>query len=114
MHASKLFTFFFLAMQFFFTHCFFKSTQKRCCDATETFDFALHRLLIRNYNSFLLQLNFKIGNMEHTYQPCVAKTKAAFLEDRHFFSQSGLFENFSDCSDWMEKSRPSKKATFVL
>jgi len=36
------------------------------------------------------------------------KTKVAFS------SQSGLFENFSGCSDWLDKSRPSKKATFVL
>jgi len=47
------------------------------------------------------------------------KTKVAFLEGRLFSSQSGLFENFSDCSDWLDKSRPSKsrpskKATFVL
>jgi len=42
------------------------------------------------------------------------KAKVAFLEGRLFSSQSGLFENFSDCSDWMEKTRPSKKATFVL
>jgi len=26
------------------------------------------------------------------------KTKVAFLEGRLFFNQSGLFENFSDCS----------------
>jgi len=33
-----------------------------------------------------------------------------------FISQSGLLENFSDCSkfNWLDKSRPSKKATFVL
>jgi len=42
------------------------------------------------------------------------KTKMVFLEGRLFFSQSGLFENFSNCSDWLEKSRPSKKAIFVL
>jgi len=42
------------------------------------------------------------------------KTKVAFLESRLFSSQSGLFENFYDCSDWLEKSRLSKKATFVL
>jgi len=42
------------------------------------------------------------------------KTKVAFLEGRLFSSQSGLFESFSDCSDWLEKTRPSKKATFVL
>jgi len=37
------------------------------------------------------------------------KTKVAFLEGRLLSNQSGLFENFSDCSDWLEKSRPSKK-----
>jgi len=42
------------------------------------------------------------------------KTKVAFLEDRLFPNQSGLFENFSNGSDWLDKSRPSKKATFVL
>jgi len=42
------------------------------------------------------------------------KTKVTFLEDRRFSSQSGIFENFSDRSDWLDKSRPSKKATFVL
>jgi len=39
------------------------------------------------------------------------KTKVAFLKGRLFFSQSGLFENFSDCFDWMDESRPFKKAT---
>jgi len=24
-------------------------------------------------------------------------------------NEEGLFENFSDCSDWLDKSRPSKK-----
>jgi len=42
------------------------------------------------------------------------KTKVAFLEGRLLSSQSGLFENLSDCCDWLDKSRPSKKATFVL
>jgi len=42
------------------------------------------------------------------------KTKVAFLEGRLFSSESGLLENFSDRSDWLDKSRPSKKATFVL
>jgi len=51
------------------------------------------------------------------------KIKVAFLEGRLFSSQSWLFENFSDCSDWLDKSRPSKKlllfwsckqATYVL
>jgi len=42
------------------------------------------------------------------------KAKVAFLESRLFSNQSGLYENFSECSDWLDKSQPSKKATFVL
>jgi len=43
------------------------------------------------------------------------KTKAAFLGGQLISSQSGLFETFSDCSDWLlDKSRLSKKATFIL
>jgi len=37
------------------------------------------------------------------------KAKVAFLEGRLFSSQSGLFKNFSACSDWLDKSWPSKK-----
>jgi len=39
------------------------------------------------------------------------KTKVAFLEGRLLFSQS---EKFSKSPEWLGKSRPSKKATFVL
>jgi len=42
------------------------------------------------------------------------KTNVAFLEGRLFSSQSELLEDLSDCIDWLNKSRPSKKATFVL
>jgi len=42
------------------------------------------------------------------------KTKVAFLEGRLLSSQSEQFENFFKSSDWLEKSRPSKKAAFVL
>jgi len=38
----------------------------------------------------------------------------AFLEGRLLSIQSGFFKKFSDCSDWLDKSRPSKKDTFVL
>jgi len=31
-----------------------------------------------------------------------------------FFQPIRVFENISDFSDWLEKSRPSKKATFVM
>jgi len=42
------------------------------------------------------------------------KTKAAFLEGRLFSSQSELLDSFSNGSDWLDKNRPSKKATFAL
>jgi len=42
------------------------------------------------------------------------KAKVAFLEGRIFSSQSGLFENFADCSDWLDKSRFSKKSHFCF
>jgi len=32
------------------------------------------------------------------------KTKEAFLEGRLFSIQSELFEYFSNCSDWLDKS----------
>jgi len=42
------------------------------------------------------------------------QNKMAFLEGRLFSSQSDVFENFTNHSDWLDKSRPSKKSTFVL
>jgi len=42
------------------------------------------------------------------------KTKVAFLEGRLFSRQLELFEYFLNCSDWLYKSRPFKKATFAL
>jgi len=42
------------------------------------------------------------------------KTNAAFLEGWLLSSQSELFKKYCKSSDWLEKSRPSKKATFVL
>jgi len=41
------------------------------------------------------------------------KTKVTFLEGRLLSSQSEQSERFSKSSDWLEKSRPFKKATFV-
>jgi len=42
------------------------------------------------------------------------QSKSGFFGGMAFSSQSGFFENFSDFSDWLDQSRPSKKATFVL
>jgi len=42
------------------------------------------------------------------------KTKVAFLESRLLSSQSEQFEKFSKSSDWLEKSRPSKKSRFCF
>jgi len=41
-------------------------------------------------------------------------TKVAFLEGRPLSSQSEQYEKFSKSPDWLDKSRPSKKATFDL
>jgi len=42
------------------------------------------------------------------------KTKVDFLEGRLLSSQSDQSEEFSKSSDWLEISRPSKKAIFAL
>jgi len=42
------------------------------------------------------------------------KTKVAFLEGRILTNQSEQFKKYSKSSDWLEKSRPSKKVAFVL
>jgi len=42
------------------------------------------------------------------------KTKVAFLEGRLLFSQSEKSERVLKSPDWLEKSRSSKKALFVL
>jgi len=42
------------------------------------------------------------------------KTNMAFLEGRLLSSQSEQSEKFLKSLDWLEKSRPSIKATFVL
>jgi len=41
------------------------------------------------------------------------KTKVAFWR-AGFFPANQSFLKTSDCSDWLDKSRPSEKATFVL
>jgi len=42
------------------------------------------------------------------------KTKVAFLESQLLSSQSEQYERSSKSFNWLEKSRLSKKATFVL
>jgi len=42
------------------------------------------------------------------------KTKVAFLEGQILSIQSEQSEKFSKSPEWLEKSRPSKKATFAL
>jgi len=42
------------------------------------------------------------------------KTKVAFLEGRLFFNQSELFQYFLNSSDWLDKSRLSKKSHFYF
>jgi len=42
------------------------------------------------------------------------KTKVAFLEGRLLTSQLEQSKKFSKSPEWLEKSRSSKKATFVV
>jgi len=42
------------------------------------------------------------------------KTKVAFSKSRLLSIQSEQSEKFLKSPDWLENSRPSKKATFVL
>jgi len=42
------------------------------------------------------------------------KTQVAFLKGRLLTSLSEQFKKYSKSSDWLEKSRPSKKATLVF
>jgi len=42
------------------------------------------------------------------------QNKSGFLEGRLLSSQSEQLKKYLKSSDWMEKSRPSKKAAFVL
>jgi len=42
------------------------------------------------------------------------QNKSIFSEDRLLSSQLAHSEKFSKSPDWLEKSRPSKKATFAL
>jgi len=42
------------------------------------------------------------------------QNKSGFLKGGFLSSESEQSEKFSKSSDWLEKSRPSEKATFVL
>jgi len=42
------------------------------------------------------------------------QNKSGFFGGRLFSNQSEPFQYFLNCSEWPDKSRPSKKATFVL
>jgi len=42
------------------------------------------------------------------------QNKSGFFRGPVLFQPIRLFENFLDCSDWMDKSRPSKKSPFCF
>jgi len=44
----------------------------------------------------------------------IVHIRPVYMKSRLLSSQSGQFEKYSKSSDWPEKSRSSKKATFVL
>jgi len=66
----------------------------------------------------MLTASQKFRTFSLVHRPFIAfyiiKTKVAFLEGRLLTSQSEQFKKNSKSSDWLEKSQPSKKATFVL
>jgi len=50
-----------------------------------------------------------------TLRACLhGQNKSVFLEGRLFSSQSEPLKSFLNCSDWLDKSRFSKKGTFEL
>jgi len=53
-------------------------------------------------------------HFKHIYPVYMVKRKVAFLESRLLSSQLEQFEKFSKRSEWLEKSRSSKKAAVVL
>jgi len=67
------------------------------------------------YNDFLI---FTIYLTVHIIGPYLAsmhvQNKTAFSEGRLLSSQSQQYKKYSKISDWLEESRPFKKATFVL
>jgi len=60
-------------------------------------------------------INFAQNTNYGTIKPVyMIKTKVAFLKGRLLSTQSEQCEKFSKSLEWLEKSRPSKKATFAL
>jgi len=62
----------------------------------------------KNYSAFYLLRDRPLIACLHD------QNKSGFLEGRLLTSQSEQFKNYSKSSYWLEKSRPSKKAAFVL
>jgi len=61
--------------------------------------------------------DFDLAVAKHTktYIACLHdQNKSVFLKGRLLSSQSEQFEKFSKSPNWLEKSRPSKKATYVF
>jgi len=90
------------------------SVGRRSSSVDKSAELVIERL--RNLDSTLYAVVRRCVLGKDTYSPfTMIKTKVPFLEEgRLFSSQSELFEYLLNCSDWLVKSRPSKKATFVL
>jgi len=76
-----------------------------------------NRLLMRGKKTYCKRFApsvFEVPSFWTTISCLHDQNKSGFLEGRLFSSQSELFEHFFNCSDWLDKSRPSKKASFVL
>jgi len=47
-------------------------------------------------------------------KPAYNVHKSGFVKRPAFSSQSELFKSFLNCFDWLDKTRPSKKATSFM
>jgi len=65
-------------------------------------------LLYFHFESFSITFDWLEKSLDIKPAPIELKQKCLF-GSRLFSSQSELFDNFSNCSDWLDKSRPSKK-----
>jgi len=64
-------------------------------------------------NAFVIGLNY-VTKVTVLIACLHDQNKSGFLEGRLLSSQSEQSEKFSKSPDWLENSRISKKATFVL
>jgi len=75
--------------------------------------FSKKDVTLYNQNSIAFSQNYKTFDVCF-YLACLHdQNKSGVFGGLFFSSQSELFGNFLNCSDWLDKSQPFKIATFV-